>query len=278
MSRRSWTRPLIAVAAATACLGGPAAAQVPTLRAVQQTSGANNLVADATPASFVLTSPQGVKVFLDTVAVPADLTAALDDPRNIFIGTHDHVDHLNLSLVTRFHGAKLRGGGVPVKTPGSVFWTAESGDVKVQVLASSHLDDELDGRTNVIVVIDVAGLRVVHMGDCGQTTLTPAQQKVIGHPDVMIQLFEDVLNSEADLANKKAYTLLDQAAPRIVIPTHIASAPAVKLLEAHGYAADVAQKDELPLTPALLGKKRAVFTGVNRAVAARAGVKPSGEL
>ncbi len=275
MFRRSWT---FACAVAVAVAGArPAVAQVPVLRAVQRPGGTTNAVADATPASFVLTSPQGVKVFLDVTVVPDDLAAALDDPRNVFIGTHDHVDHLNLSLLNRFRGARLRGGGHAVEQPGGVVWTAESGDVKVRVLASSHLDDELDGRTNVIVVVDVAGVRVVHMGDCGQTRLGREQREVIGRPDVMIQLFEDVLNSEADVANQKAYGLLDEAAPRIVIPTHIASAPAVKLLGTHGYPAEVAAGDELPLTPALLAKRRAVFMGVNRDVAARAGVKASGE-
>jgi len=52
----------------------------------------------------------------------------------------------------------------------------------------------------------------------------------------------------------------------------------VKLLGTHGYPADVAKQDELPLAPALLSKRRAVFTGVNRAVAEKAGVKASGEI
>lgn len=276
MSRRSWMRAVVLLF--TVGWGLPAQAQVPVLRALQRASGATNAVADATPASFVLVSPQGVKVFLDVTVAPDDLAPALDDPRNIFIGTHDHIDHLNLSLLTRFKGAVLRGGGHAVGRKGGVVWTAESGDVKVQVLASSHLDDELDGRTNTIVVVDVAGVRVVHMGDCGQTALGPEQRRVIGKPDVMIQLFEDVLNSEADVVDQKAYKLLDQAAPRIVIPTHIASAPAVKLLGTHGYPADVAGKDELPLTPALLSKPRAVFMGVNRAVAEKAGVSASGQI
>jgi L-ascorbate metabolism protein UlaG (beta-lactamase superfamily) len=276
MPRRSWKR--AAVLVLSVGWGLSALAQPPVLRAVQLAGAVANAGTEPTPASFVLTSPQGVKVFLDVTQVPDDLRPALDDPRNVFIGTHDHPDHLNLSLLNRFPGARLRGGGSPAKEPGGVVWTAESGDVKVQVLASSHLDDELDGTTNVIVVVDVAGVRVVHMGDCGQTRLGAEQRRVIGKPDVMIQLFEDVLNSEADVANQKAYGLLDQAAPRIVIPTHISSAPAVKLLGAHGYPPDVAAHDELPLSPALLSRKRAVFTGVNRAVAEKAGVKPSGEL
>lgn len=235
-------------------------------------------VADRTPASFVLTSPQGVKVFLDVLVVPDELAAELEDPRNIFLASHDHADHLQPNLLQKFKGPKLRGGGQVVKEPGSVFWTAESGDVKVQAIASSHLDDFLDGNTNTIFVVDVAGVRVVHMGDCGQTKLTPEQLQAIGGADVMIHLLEDVLNSEADVGNQKAYGLLAQVAPKIVIPTHITTAPAVKLLDA-SYPAEIATRDELVLTPALLGgKRRAVFTGVNRELASKAGVGESAEL
>lgn len=273
---RAAARVMVAVIAVV--LSGVARAQVPVLRAVQSAGSETSFISEPMPAAFVLTSPQGVKVFLDVTVVPPDLRPALEDPKNIFVATHDHPDHMNLSLLNRFPGAHLRGGGLPVGKPGSVFWTATSGDVKVSAIASSHLDDELDGRTNVILLVEVAGIKVVHMGDCGQTALSPEQRKVIGRPDVMIQLLEDALQSEADVANQKAFKLVAQVAPTILVPTHIASAPAVKLLETGGYALEVAEKDELPLTPALLGgKKRAVFMGVNRAVAAKAGVTPSAQ-
>jgi L-ascorbate metabolism protein UlaG (beta-lactamase superfamily) len=261
--------------------GTTATSPAPVLRALQGLEGAGGMVAavaDRTPASFVLTSPQGVKVFLDTMVVPDDLQADLEDARNIFLASHDHADHLQPNLLQKFKGPKLRGGGQPVKEPGSVFWTAESGDVKVQAIASSHMDDVLDGNTNTIFVVDVAGVRVVHMGDCGQTKLTPEQLQAVGRPDVMIHLLEDVLNSEADVGNQKAYGLLAQVAPRMVIPTHVTTAPAVKLLDA-SYPAEIATRDELVLTPALLGgKKRAVFMGVNREVASKAGVANSSDL
>lgn len=261
--------------------GTSATPQAPVLRALQGVKGAGGMVtavADRTPASFVLTSPQGVKVFLDTMVVPDDLQAELENARNIFLASHDHADHLQSNLLQKFKGPKLRGGGQVVKEPGSVFWTAESGDVKVQAIASSHLDDILDGNTNTIFVIDVAGVRVVHMGDCGQTKLTPEQLQAIGRADVMIHLLEDVLNSEADLGNQKAYGLLALVGPKIVIPTHITTVPAVQLLGST-YPAEIATRDELVLTPALLGgKKRAVFMGVNREVASKAGVAKSAEL
>ncbi len=287
---RSWKRALLVVAVALVAVAAfllirrpkeSSAARAPTLRALQGTEGKGGMVAavaDRTPASFVLVSPQGVKVFLDTMVVPDDLAAEIDDPRNVFLASHDHADHLQPNLFQRFKGQKLRGGAQPVKEPGSVFWTAESGDVKVQAIASSHLDDILDGNTNTIFVVEVAGKRVVHMGDCGQTTLTPEQLRAIGRADVMIHLLEDVLNSEADLTNRKAYGLLAQVAPKIVIPTHITTDAAVQLLD-ETYPTEIAAGDELVLDPELLGgKKRAVFMGVNREMASKAGVASRTDL
>ncbi len=291
--RRSWKRAWVLVFAVVISLGAgaavlftgapgsSAAARAPILRALQGTGGVGGMaaaVADRTPASFVLVSPEGIKVFLDTMVVPEDLAAELSNPRNIFLASHDHADHLQPNLFQRFPGPKLRGGGQAVKEPGSVFWRAESGDVKVQAIASSHLDDLLDGNTNTIFVVEVAGVRIVHMGDCGQTKLTPEQLQAIGHVDVMIHLLEDVLNSEADVVNRKAYGLVAQVAPTIVIPTHITTAPAVKLLDAT-HPAEIATRDALVLTPNLLGgKKRAVFLGVNRDLASKAGVGTSPDL
>ncbi len=273
MLRSPWLRSL-AVALALP-LAGSAAAADPTLRAVQGKGGVNG-VADRTPAAFVLTSPGGVTVFLDVTELRPELEAAFADPGNLFLASHDHADHLNVKLLQRFPGTKLR-GGQPVKIPGSVFWTAQRGDVKVKAVASSHLDDELDGRTDTILVIEAGGVRIVHMGDCGQTALTPAQLQAIGRPDVLIHLVEDPLGSDADVANRKAYALIDQLSPTIVVPTHLVSVAALKLLDAR-YPVEVAPTDALVLTPALLhGRRRAIVMGVNRDVAEQAGLRASGE-
>src|SRR5512138_813736 len=56
--------------------------------------------------SFVLTSPEGVKVFLDVIAVPDDLQPAVDDPRNLFLVTHRHLDHFAGTTAQRFKGGK----------------------------------------------------------------------------------------------------------------------------------------------------------------------------
>lgn len=213
--------------------------------------------------SFVVTSPQGVRVFLDVVSVPEDLQPALDDPRSLFLVTHRHPDHLAGVLAHRFRGASL------VAEEGKL----ESGDVKVQVLRSSHYDDEVDG-SNHIVLVDVAGIRIAHFGDCGQERLTPEQLARIGRIDLMVGQFEN-LYAEADVVNRKGFKILAQVSPTLLLPTHIVGTAAVKLL-AEGRAVEKTEKPELALTPALLAKgKRAIFMGGNLPLAKQAGVPAS---
>ena len=217
--------------------------------------------------SFVITSPQGVKVFVDAVSLPDELLPELENPKNLFLVTHTHFDHLSGTYRDRFKGAKL------VASTGTV----TSGDVKVEGVVSSHYDNELDGTSNFIMVIEVAGVRIAHFGDCGQDALSPEQMKKIGKVDVMIGQFENSY-SEADVVNQKGYKVLAQVAPTVVVPTHIASVPAVQLLD-KAYPAEIAGRDVLTVTPALLGKgKRAVFMGANGELAAKAGIRKSAEL
>ena len=217
--------------------------------------------------SFVVTSPLGVRVFLDVVSVPDDLQQALDDPRSLFVVTHRHPDHLAYTLAHRFQGGSL------ISEEGRL----ESGDVKVEVVKSSHLDDQVDG-TNHIVVVDVAGVRIAHFGDCGQERLTPEQVARIGRVDLMVGQFEN-LYADADVLNRKGFKIVEQVSPTLLVPTHIVGAAAVKLLAEGGRAVEQTEKSVLALTPAVLAKgKRAVFMGGNLPLAKQAGVPASEDL
>jgi hypothetical protein len=89
----------------------------------------------------------------------------------------------------------------------------------------------------------------------------------------MIDNFENSF-ADADVVNKKAFLLVAQVKPTLVIPTHIVSAVAVKLL-AETHPAESAPKNELVLTPELLAHgKRSVYMGGNLELAAQAGVPP----
>lgn len=216
---------------------------------------------------FVLTSPQGVKVFIDANAIPADLAAAAEDPRSVLLATHKHFDHYAASVADRFKGKKL------LAEAGAL----ESGDVKVTVVPSSHLDNEVDGHTNTIVVVDLAGFRVAHFGDCGQDTLTAEQVKAIGRIDVMIGQLENAW-SEANLANRKGLKILAQVAPTVFVPTHVATPAAIQAL-APGWPPQLTEKMELVLGPALLARgKRAVLMAGDLPLARQAAVPASPDL
>ncbi len=277
MIRHLWT-PLLALALVP--LAFPAAAgDVPMLRQVRF-EGVRTPTYQPDRNGFIVTSPQGVKVIVDVANLTPDIAAELENPRNLFLVTHTHPDHMSPGAYRKARGPKLvcdhldpgteRG---PLPTVAAV----SSGDVKVEAIASSHLGDDLDPTSNLILVIDVAGVRIAHFGDCGQSALTAAQLKRIGRVDVMIHILEDNY-SEVDVVNRNAFKILAQVGPRLVIPTHASTDVAMKLLD-QAYPAEIATRDEIALTPALLaGRKRAVIMGENRELAAKAGLRKSSDL
>lgn len=216
---------------------------------------------------FILTSPQGVTVFMDVLDVPKDLEGAAADPKSIFLVTHKHPDHYARSTAEKVKGQKL------VAEAGKL----ASGDVKVEVVPSSHIDNEVDGRTNTILVVEVSGYRIVHLGDCAQDTLNPAQLASIGKADLVIGQLENGY-ADANTVNRKGYKVLGQLAPAVFVPTHLASVEAIEILKAM-YQPEAAKKNELVLSKELFARgKRAVFMGGNLALAAKAGVPASPDL
>lgn len=216
--------------------------------------------------SFVITSPQGVKVFFDLTKLPKESQEDFNYIGNLLTVTHTHPDHYNMSLVNGFKGKKI------VATTGMI----ESGDVKIEGVNSSHSYDSADG-SNIIFIVDIAGLRIADFGDCGQTKLTPEQMEKIGHIDVAIAQFENQY-SAADASNKKCFKFIAQVNPTIIIPTHISSTKAVKLLN-ESWPVEVASRTKIVIDAAVLAKgKRAIFIGRNTALALKAGMATSSEF
>lgn len=217
-------------------------------------------------SSYIITSPQGVKVFVDAIALPTGMESEMDKEGNLMAVTHMHSDHYSGRITGGFKGQKL------VNKAGVIV----SGDVRVEGIESSHFDDDPDG-TNFIFIIDVAGYRIAHFGDCGQAVLTDEQLKKIGHVDVAIAQFENSF-SEANLATKKCYKLMAQVNPTIIIPTHIASNPAIKLIN-QTWPVEAAKNTSFMLNKELLDKgKRAIFIGTNATMATNAGMPVSKEF
>ncbi|NLO10007.1 MAG: hypothetical protein GX129_09110, partial [Clostridiales bacterium] len=86
-----------------------------------------------------------------------------------------------------------------------------------------------EANQNVIIVLEVDGLRIAHMGDIGQTELTEEQLTGLGEIDIAFMQFENSYSSMT-LKNEKGFYLIEQLNPTIVIPTHY-SLNALPLLE-----------------------------------------------
>jgi L-ascorbate metabolism protein UlaG (beta-lactamase superfamily) len=107
-------------------------------------------------------------------------------------------------------------------------------DVTVTSIASSHYTDTIDSAnpSNVIYVFDVDGLRIAHMGDIWQSSLTPEQLQALGQVDIVFTIMED--QPYYGFTKEKTLTILKQLNPRVVMPTH----PQQPAVEAVGKSVD----------------------------------------
>ncbi len=157
--------------------------------------------------SFMITSKSGAVVVVDPYLMPSKTVKTVDAICN----THTHPDHMdelfNGEFECRVSVAKAESFNVK--------------DISVKSIAASHSSAPIDENApdNLLYVFDVDGLRIVHMGDIGQDTLTPEQLKFLGKVDVAFMQFENEY-SEMSLDNKKGFKLMEQLKPQIIIPTH----------------------------------------------------------
>lgn len=158
--------------------------------------------------SYIITSSEGESVVVDPTSMPAK--AVVDINPAAIVSTHNHPDHTDSGYVKEYN-----------QTAQLIMY--EEGDIKtkdfhIYTVSSSHNGDTING-SNYIIVFEVDGLRIAHMGDVGQTSLTEEQLTAIGKIDVAFMQFE---NSYSDMSveNMKGFTIIEQVMPKIVIPTH----------------------------------------------------------
>lgn len=108
------------------------------------------------------------------------------------------------------------------------------GDFHVYSIQSAYRDDVIsDFSGNNLVVVEINGLRIVHMGDIGQTFLTDEQLEALGEIDIAFMQFENT-RSSMSLKNEKGFTLIEQLNPKIIIPTRFKEACIPILTEKYG--------------------------------------------
>jgi len=160
---------------------------------------------------FVITSPEGTRVLLDPfndigypVPPPLDVDAATI--------THEHPDHNNASLAgvaATVHRGLTADGWNDID--------ATAGDVRIRSVRSFH--DGAQGAErgrNAIFVLEVAGMRVVHLGDLGHE-LDDARVSAIGGPtDALMVPVGGMFTIDAGVATRVAGRL----GARVVFPMH----------------------------------------------------------
>jgi L-ascorbate metabolism protein UlaG (beta-lactamase superfamily) len=165
-------------------------------------------------AQVELQEGDGPRVMID-VYDPEALTAA-PTAADALLTTHTHDDHYVAAFVDDFPGEQLfvRAGRLH---------TAGAG---IRGIAAAHSQgDQLrpKGGSDYLFVVDMGGLRIVHFGDIGQTTLTKRQLQALGEVDVAITQLENSF-SQMDMTNKKGFKLMEQVKPRLIVPTHTSAA------------------------------------------------------
>lgn len=164
-------------------------------------------------ASFRVTSPEGKQVILDPYASKVWIGYAF--PKNMdadaLVITHPHYDHdggqyRNLPLAWDTLPAQYR-------QPGRY----ELGDMVLRGVRAKHADPygKEFGQINTIWIVEVAGLRIAHLGDNGPLTDTVAQE--IGEVDILM------LPADKDqhiLKDAESLAFLNALKPRIQIPMH----------------------------------------------------------
>ena len=161
--------------------------------------------------SYIITSSKGESVVVDPSMMP---------PKNIvdinpaaIISTHSHPDHVDITFTNSYDCKKIM-----YKSD-----TIDTRDFHVFSFPSSHNGDNFNENSgNVIVVFEVDGLRIAHMGDVGQTYLTEEQITLLGDIDIAFMQFENTY-SDMTINNEKGFNLIEQLYPRIIIPTHYTS-------------------------------------------------------
>jgi hypothetical protein len=189
--------------------------------------------------SYIITSMNGESVVIDTTTMPKP--EVVDIKPVAMLQTHTHPDHSDPIYTNSYDVPKL------MSKKGEL----QVGDFNIYTIPSSHSNDTIvENGGNVIVVVEIDGLRIAHMGDIGQTKLTGDQLEQLGTIDIAFMQFENSY-SDMSLQNEKGFTMIEQLNPTIVIPTHYSDNALKVLEEKYGVITELENileisKDDLP--------------------------------
>jgi L-ascorbate metabolism protein UlaG (beta-lactamase superfamily) len=143
----------------------------------------------------LITDPFGKDTGLKPPATSADIVTI----------SHEHFDHNNR--------AAIKGEPFIIDGPGEY----EIKKVVVRGVESMHNEEKGEKKTiNTIFVIDMEDIRICHLGDLGEKSLSAEQLSAIGDVDVLFVPIGGVYTIGA----KEAEAIIAQIEPRVVIPMH----------------------------------------------------------
>ncbi|MBB2182583.1 MBL fold metallo-hydrolase [Lachnospiraceae bacterium MD1] len=158
--------------------------------------------------SYIISSSKGQNVVVDPTEMPQK--SIVDIKPVAICSTHAHPDHTDIDYLKTYQVPKI------LYEKGKIY----TRDFRIYSIPSSHSDDNVtEDSGNVIIVFEVDGLRIAHMGDIGQNSLTREQVLQLGNIDIAFMQFENSY-SDMTLENEKGFRIIEQLNPRIIIPTH----------------------------------------------------------
>ena len=164
-------------------------------------------------ACFRITAPSGNKLLIDPYG--SRIWIGYDYPEEIeadaVLITHPHYDHDG--GISRGHPAPWPDTMTVLREPGHYRMTG----VEILGVAGKHADPygKEFGQTNTIWVLEVAGLRIAHIGDNGPVSDAAAAQ--IGEVDVLMMPIDSEYHI---LKEHEIQTILHQLSPAILVPMH----------------------------------------------------------
>ena len=172
---------------------------------------------------FVLTTPAGTRIAIDPHAID-QLGRPTAQADLVFI-SHPHPYHMRLEAIENRATAKVL-EGIKVQPPSAEGGPPRSNwnpinetfrDAKIRTVGTYH--DRMQGMErgkNSVLIIEVEGLRIVHLGDLGHA-LSDEQIQQIGPVDVLMIPVGGVYTLNGDRAKE----VLAQLKPRrLVVPMH----------------------------------------------------------
>ncbi len=202
---------------------------------IQTVSGSSSYLYN----SYIITSAEGETVIVDPTEMPGK--DVIDLSPAAIVNTHAHPDHNDQAFSDSYDCQKIPFVAGDINTE----------DFHIYTVASSHMRDTIsDKPDNFIIVFEVDGLRIAHMGDIGQKTLTDEQLEAIGPIDIAFMQFENQY-SLMNLKNMKGFNLIEQLNPKIIIPTHYSDQDVAVFDEKYGGVTEfenvlTISKDDLP--------------------------------